>query len=132
MPADPPPKLTFDEKVNEQITQGSTTHWNLAQEVIITNEDKLRLCILKHIDSLTVRASWVAPVSLFVTFATVLTTAKFRLFVLPAATWRAVFVLGTVLTFLWSVYAVRRAYGAKADIDTLVGDIKLIAKRDGE
>ena len=98
--------------------------------MIITTEDKLRLCIIGHIAALTEKGSWIAPVSLFLTFVTVITTAEFRPFVLPAATWHAVFVLGTVLTGLWTIYATWRAYGVRADIDMLVRDIKRTGKED--
>ncbi|MGE3703423.1 MAG: hypothetical protein AB7G08_32515 [Hyphomicrobiaceae bacterium] len=132
MSADHPPEAKFDEKVSEQITRTSTMRWNLAQEVIITTEDKLRLCVQKHVSSLTEKGSWVAPVSLFFTFVTVVTTAEFRAFVLPAATWHAVFVIGTLLSGLWSIYALSRSYGVRADIDSLVRDIKQTAKPDGD
>src|SRR5437879_321071 len=66
---------TFDAKLNEQIMQTSKMHYNLAQDVIITTEDKVRLCIFRHVEMLTGKGAWVTPVSLFFTFATVITTA---------------------------------------------------------
>jgi hypothetical protein len=132
MSADEPAKATFDAAISEQIVQGSKTHWNVSQDVIVTTEDRIRLCILGHLTTLAEKGGWVAPVSLFFTFATAMTTADFRNFVLPAATWHAVFAICTLLTGLWSVYAIIRAYRVKGDIDTLVQAIKRTAKQNVE
>jgi hypothetical protein len=124
---------TFDTQLNEQLVRNARTNWNwnVEQEMIIITEDKLKLCILKHISAVTEQAGWIAPVSLFATFVTVLATADFRQFVFPAATWHAVFVICTLITGLWSAQAVWRAWGTPANIDTLVRDIKKTAKADG-
>ena len=48
---------TFQEIVRK-FQQINKIHWNLEQNVIITTEDKLKLCLYKAIDRLDAKRKW--------------------------------------------------------------------------
>jgi hypothetical protein len=122
-PSDPTAP-TFQASIGEEITQTSKVHINLAQDVIVTTEDRFRLCLQGHVDRLAAKERWLAPVSLFFTFMVVLVTSTFRSYLLPAETWLAIFVIGTFLTAIWSIIAIIKAARTDTKIDTLVREVK--------
>ncbi|MBL4886327.1 MAG: hypothetical protein JKY95_17575 [Planctomycetaceae bacterium] len=118
-------KAKFDKTFGKDMIQTSVLHLNVSQEVIITTEDKVRLCMTEHANQLIARQNWIAPLSLFVTILVVLLTADFsdRL-IFPKATWHAVFVLGAILAFVWAVQTIYRAINATTSIDNIVIELK--------
>lgn len=124
MTGNDPNSAKYQESLGAEFIQNSRFHINLSQEVIVITEDRFRLCLQSHADRLTAREKWIAPVSLLATFLVVLATSEFKQFVLPAATWQAVFVICSVGAFVWSLVTIRRAYGADCRVDTLVNEVK--------
>lgn len=125
---DPQPSA-FQKTIGAEITQNSTVHLNLSQDVIVTTEDKLRLCLQGHLERLIAKQGWIAPVSLFITLLIVFATSSFREFILPATTWQAIFVIGAIGTGIWALFAVVKTYGADTRIDTLVRQVKKTAEQ---
>ena len=68
---------TFQETV-QKFQQIIKIHWNLEQNVIITTEDKLKLCLYKAIDRLDAKRKWWTPSALLITLVLALTTAEFQ------------------------------------------------------
>jgi hypothetical protein len=103
-----------------------TLHKNLAQDVIVTTEDKVRICLMQHQERLLLSTSWQTPLGLTATLGTTLVAATFQTNVLSADTWSALFVFALVLSLVWLVVAVWRAAAARGghSIDTLIGLIK--------
>jgi hypothetical protein len=114
----------FQESFGSDLVQTSRVHLNLSQDVIITTEDKLRLCLGTQVEAFKHKQAWIAPVSLFVTLLIVFATSTFKEFILPAATWQAVFVICTIAAAIWSIFAVIKAIGSRRKLDDLVNDIK--------
>lgn len=114
----------FKESFGSDLVQTSRVHLNLSQDVIITTEDKLRLCLGTQVEAFKHKQAWIAPVSLFITFLIVFSTSTFKEFIFPAATWQAMFVICTAATGIWSVFAVVKAIGSRRKLDDLVNDIK--------
>ena len=78
---------------------------NVAQSVIVTTEDKVRLCAEKFSRNHASRQSWVAPASLFVSLLVTQVTASFNEFVFSSAVWEAVFFIATITTLFWLIYS---------------------------
>lgn len=115
---------SFHESVSNEMVQTSRFHLNLAQDVLVITEDKFRLCLLAHVERLVAKEKWIAPVSLFLTFVVVLVTSAFHDFIFPAATWQAMFVIGSLATAVWSVVAGIKALRTNTKIDLLVAEVK--------
>lgn len=111
-------------RLGDQFVQDSKYHVNLAQDVIVITEDRFRLCLIGHTGRLAARERWLAPTSLFLTLLVVFATSQFRDFIVPAATWQAVFLLSAAGTAIWSVVAVVKAVRTETKLDTLVADVK--------
>lgn len=94
----PPRRSGFN---NVQIVD---VHVNVDQEIIQITEDKLRLILKDHLDSLTVAGSWVAPFSIFVSIGITFCTAKFDTFIgLGPEFWRSMFVLVDIASLVWLI-----------------------------
>jgi uncharacterized membrane protein (DUF485 family) len=124
-----PQSSTFQDSLGAQITQNSKFHLNLAQDVIVTTEDRLRLCLNTHLNRVVAQQGWIAPISLLITLLIVFATSTFQPFIFPATTWQAIFAIGTVSTAVWSVVAVIKAWGADTQVDTLVEQIKTASQQ---
>ena len=124
MTGDDPNAAKYQKTLGPEFVQNSRFHINLAQEVIVITEDRLRLCLQSHSDRLTAKEKWLAPVSLFLTFIIVFATSEFKPFVFPAATWQAVFIICTAGASIWPLVSIKKAFGADNKVDTLVNEVK--------
>jgi hypothetical protein len=87
-------KPRFQESLSDELVQNSKVYFNLNQDVIVTTEDKLRLCLQDYIETLTKKEKWIAPSSLFITFLLVFASSTFHdYFIFSADTWKAVFII---------------------------------------
>ncbi len=118
-------KETFEETLQQQFRQSYKIHWNLEQDVIVTTEDRLKLCLHKAIGNLGTKREWWTPVALLVTLVLTLTTADFKdRFAIPAATWHAFFLLLTLGSLVWSIVAICKAFKVKVSVESIVLEIK--------
>lgn len=77
-------------------------HVNTSQELISITADKLKLILLEHLSQIEINKAWQMPLSLFVTIVLVFCSAEFKpAFGIPADTWRAIFIIGGVVCFIW-------------------------------
>lgn len=116
----------FDnKKFADSLLQSCNVHSNYSQNIIVITEDKVELCLLKHAKALQDKSAWTTPVTLFASLLLALVTSTFHDSLgLEAPAWKAVFVLGTIISAIWSVYAVVKSCNAKASIETIVAEIK--------
>jgi hypothetical protein len=116
---------TFEETLHQQFRQTNKIHWNLEQVVIVTTEDKLRLCLHKAIDHLGTKREWRTAVALSVTLVLALTTAEFKdKLAIPAATWHAIFLISTGASLIWAFVAIWKASKVKVSVESIVSEIK--------
>ena len=114
----------YQESLGAEFVQNSKFHINLSQEVIVITEDRFRLCLQSHANRLTAKERWVAPVSLLIALGIVFPTAEFKQFILPPATWQAIFVICTAGAAVWSAISIWRAIGTDSKLNTLVDEVK--------
>ncbi|MGN8197913.1 hypothetical protein ACS8Y6_04410 [Salinisphaera sp. RV14] len=112
--------------LQEDFSRQLTVHKSLDQEVIVTTADKVHLCLIKHRDKLTAKREWTLPASICITLVASLTAAQFRDFFLDAAVWKALFIISTIITFIWFCFAVKKAWDNRqsGDIDEIVEALK--------
>lgn len=108
-------ELQIDTAPFEKLVNVSDIHLNVSQKMIITTEDKVRLCLLEHLNQIGRKGSWIAPLGIFIAIVTTLVTSSFKekVLLLSADTWRAIFVIMGVLSFAWLIYASIRALRSK-------------------
>lgn len=72
----------------------SAIYLNVAQEVIVTTEDKVLLWLSEHLKRMERRRSWITPLGIFITIVLTLATSSFKdILYLSADTWRAIFII---------------------------------------
>jgi hypothetical protein len=100
---------------------------NTKSDLIEITEDKLENILLKHLSKLNKVKGWLTPFSLLITILIVLLTADFKIFLgVSKEIWNAVFILGFIATFIWTVTS---AYSAircskNSTIEFLISQIK--------
>ena len=113
------------EDIKENLYQRSGYHLNITQIVIMTTEDKVRLCLNEHAEKLAIRKTWAAPVALFVTIVLAILTADFKDFLsIPKATWHALFIISAVITGAWAVKTIYEAIRTKTSIEHIIQELK--------
>jgi len=117
-----------------EIVQNTTLHLNLSQDAIVITEDKVRLCLITHLERLEAKKDWITPASILITLAITFATTSFRDFLLPAATWQAVFFIAALLDMVWLAMKARMALKAPS-LEDLVSSMKragAVAERRSE
>jgi hypothetical protein len=106
----------------DELSQGSIVSKNVNQEVIVTTRDRVHLCLIKHQTNLQSRQDWLVPFGILLTIILTLTTADFKKDALgvDGDTWRALFLMGLIVTTVWLVITGRRAINTSA---TAVEDV---------
>jgi len=95
---------------------------NVSQFVIVTTEDKVRLCLDSYEKRSQNKFKWIAPAGILLTLILSLLTAEFNDFMFSSDTWKAIFVLlsvGAVVWLFWSVLMLRNCVTIEHLIDEL-------------
>lgn len=101
---------------------------NLSQQVIMTTEDRLKLCLKENIKKAERKHEWVAPLSLLITIVAVLVTASFKDYLLSSKTWEALFILGAIGSTIWLILSLKHAL-KKIEIDSIIQELKANQKQ---
>ncbi len=127
--ADKKDAIKFEERLQDELVSKSNRYYNLAQEIIITTEDKLRIALMDYAKALKIKTGWVSPVTFFITLLAVLTTATFRDWIFPSATWQAIFVLLTIGAGGWIIASLRQLRSSKFEMNDLIQQLKKESKK---
>lgn len=111
------------ESWQDSILDTSEVRTNLSQTVIITTEDKIKLCLLNHLKGLQEKNSWVTPSGLIITIILAFLTTNFKDWIFSKYVWQAFFNIITIAFFIWLIVAVIKAFRAKS-IDDIIEEIK--------
>ncbi len=105
---------------------------SLGEIIIISTEDKIELCLMKHLEDLETKRSWITPFGLFLAVILTFLTTDFKEWLLPKETWQAVFFVAGVIFLGWLVLAVKKAWRIKTVEDVLKEIKKSAIKPDKE
>lgn len=114
-----------------QLVSVESVTFNLSQAVVVTTEDKLKLCLQRHLSEVEKSRDWVAPFSLLISLILALITTEFKDFVLPKATWSAVFIISAILSGLWFLFVVKNAF-TRRTVESLISEIKADSAVSGD
>lgn len=82
---------------------------NVKSDLIEITEDKLENILLKHLQRLGLRRSWITPLSLFITIFLANLSATFGdKFGIKGTVWEAFFLLVAIFSCLWLVVSIIR------------------------
>lgn len=115
--------ITSDKAINKGLIKNSRIHTNLAQEVIVTTEDKVRLCLNDYLSKISKKNAWIAPFGILITIVITLISTNFKSFLFSADTWIAIFVITGGLNLLWLFFCLKSAF-ASVEMDTVIDEIK--------
>jgi hypothetical protein len=123
-PQDNDPTFALMSYASQAIQVESKVTLNIGQEIIITTEDKIRLCLLDHLSKLEKKKGWHTPLGIFITISIALFSTTFKDFLfLPAETWQAMFILSAGICFCWLIWAFFRAR-VSTSLSNIVENIK--------
>lgn len=120
-------KTTFIPNLPKQILEESTLHLNLSEGFIFITEDKVRICLMKYVEYLEKRGSWIAPAGILITIITVVVTADFKNKLFPKEVWSALFIVAGIVSLVWLIFAISKTKKIKT-IDDVINDLKLKAE----
>ena len=80
-----------------------STHNNVAQVVITTTEDKLKIILYEYKDTQIDSKSWVAPLGILIALVTTLTTSIPNDFLIPQEHWKSVYVTGALIALFFLI-----------------------------
>lgn len=98
-------------------------HLNVSQEVIVTTEDKLKLCLTEYLGKVECKRAWIAPFGILLSVIVTLVTTTFKNTVLEAATWKAIFVIVAITSGIWLVCTLKYAFRA-ITINSIINELK--------
>jgi len=106
-----------------QLVEVDQLYLNVSQQLIVTTEDKVELCLNKHYKNAEKKREWLTPFSLFVAIALVFATSDFKLFILSAATWEAIFIILAASSLCWFLFSIKSAF-RNIEIDLIIDELK--------
>lgn len=99
-------------------------HVNVDQEIIQITEDKLRLILKDHLETITQSTSWVAPLGVMISIITTFCTAKFDTFIgLGPEFWKSLFTLAGIASLAWLFVAWRNGQNVMT-LDAFISKVK--------
>ncbi len=124
-PGPPFESRILTDEIVQRISRETKVHLNLAQDMIVTNEDKVRLCLTSHLSRVEAKRGWIAPFAIFVSILLTLVTAQFHDLYLSASAWKAMFIWALILDSVWlgrALLSVRKSSG----VDDIVAEMKRV------
>ncbi|MGE6376587.1 hypothetical protein [Peribacillus muralis] len=105
--------------LNQAVIDSSVIHTNVGQEIVVTTEDKLELCLRDHQHILKAKSDWITPLGLFIAVLTSLVAADFKEFLgISADLWNAIFLICSFIFGFWLLKALSKAFQYRGSGDT--------------
>lgn len=112
-----------NDNISNGLIKNIKVHTNLAQDVVVTTEDKIRICLINYLSKMEKKSTWVAPASILLTIVITLLTSQFNNFYLNADTWTAIFTISAILSGLWLLRSLKNAF-TSVKIDNVIDELK--------
>jgi hypothetical protein len=109
------------------IQENSQVSFNVGQGIVITTEDKIRICLMKHLAAMEKKNAWLAPFGILVTIIIVFPTTTFKdALLLSAEVWNAAFIIAGLIVFGWLVRTIVDGR-TSSSLENVISSIKLKA-----
>jgi hypothetical protein len=122
-------QLSEDDITTKIIQRDTRVIYNLGQNVIVTTEDKIRLCLAEHLERMANKKSWAPPLAILLTILIIFPTTTFKDFIIGADVWEAIFIISGIISGIWFLICVREAW-TDTSVDKVVEDIKRNSSQD--
>ena len=110
--------------LTRQIKNESEYHININQKFIFTTEDKIRICLSKHLKQLERKRSWCAPLGILIAIVATLFTSTFKsAFGLSPDILFIIFIIAGVAACIWLIWSIKESLNSKK-IEDIVGELK--------
>jgi hypothetical protein len=100
---------------------------NIKSDLIEITHDKLENILLKHLEKLDIRKSWITPTSILLTVLVTWLTATFNDFLgISKSVWEALFLILLIGSTVWLLYSIINIviYWDQSSIKSLITTIK--------
>ena len=111
------------DNATEKMVEQTERVYNVSQVLLYMTEDKVRLCLTGFLNNMESRKEWLTPLGVFLTTSLALTTTDFKSFIIPADTWRAIFIIASIASLIWMIILLIKRGRAKT-IDDMVAEFK--------
>jgi len=118
--------------LQKMIVENSKVKSSLGEIIIISTEDKIELCLMKHLGDLENKSGWITPFGLLLTVILTFLTTNFKEWYLSKEAWQAVFLIAGAIFLGWLIIAVIKAWRTKSVKDILEEIKKSSIKFDDE
>jgi len=112
----------------DELSKNLTIHKNVKQEIIITTSDKIKLVLISTKEILKAQRDWWTPLGLLISFITTLYTTDFKDSLgLSKDSWRAIFIILTLVSSIWlitTLFKLIKTWG-QDDLNKIIEQIKL-------
>ncbi len=100
-----------------------TIYNNIESDLIVTTEDKVKICLHNHLSNIEKRNGWRTPLGIFATIIVTFVTTSFNDVIFVAATWMAIFFLSALISFVWLINSVYQASKSESP-DIIIEELK--------
>jgi len=114
------------------LNASSVNYNNISQGIIHITEDKLHVILLKYEEKNKKFYSWTTPLGVFISCLVATITSSFdNAFWFSSDTWKAIFVLCSLFSFIWFIFSGCKAWRNRNDrgIEHLIEEIKNIESK---
>jgi hypothetical protein len=121
------PLLSTELSLDKELIESSVVHKNVAQEFVVTTSDKIRICLRDYQAALKAQNDWLTPLGILLTLLASLVAADFRQFLgLSSEIWKATFIVGSAICFIWLAHAVCWAIKLRkaSDVEYIIERLK--------
>lgn len=118
-----PEQIGDPELLVKQLVGVTQLHVNISQDVIIITEDKIKICLDKHLKIAERKQNWIAPTGILLAVIATLVTASFQEFIFKAEIWKSLFIIVAVAAFIWLLFALKNAFKTLSS-DEIISELR--------
>lgn len=100
----------YKDGLHSVIFENSEVKSNLGEIIIVTTEDKIKLCLVEFLGKVASKREWLSPLGIFLTIILTFITADFKDWLVSKDTWRAIFIIAAVINFLWLIKTLKNIF----------------------
>lgn len=108
--------------ISNIVTKRTQLRLNIDVDIIVIEENKVRLILMGHLRRVETKRQWIAPLGILLSIAITLYSANFHDAFLEAAVWKALFIVVGIIDAIWlikSLYDARNASGVEDVVDEM-------------
>lgn len=98
----------------DEICRGKV-HSIHSRKLIMTDHDKIYVCLSEHLKEISMKRSWITPLGIFITIIATISTTTFKpIFGVSSGIVFAIFVISGIFVFFWFIWSFYRDLKSKA------------------